>query len=172
MGFACLPLFIGDPIVLVVDAAYIAILLLIIVIDLEHRLILNVVVYPATLLALGGSLLLPPRENTLPAALAGAVVGFALFYALYWLGGRLFGRGALGFGDVKLAMLLGAMLGFHRILYVLVLAIVLGGAVSILLLLAGRAGRRTYLPYGQYLAIAGIVMLIWGSAIMAWYGGG
>lgn len=167
--FAALPLLIADPIVLAVDALYMAILVLIIVIDLEHRLILNVVVYPATLLALALSLLVPPGENGILLALVGTAVGFVLFYALYWLGGRLFGRGALGFGDVKLAMLLGAMLGFHRILFALFLAIVLGGVVSVVLLVSGRARRRTVLPYGQYLAIAGMVLLIWGGDVLAWY---
>ena len=52
----------------------------------------------------------------------------------------------------------------------LVLAILLGGVVSILVLVASRrVNKRTYLPYGQYLAIGGIIMLIWGMQVFEWY---
>ncbi|MCA9976141.1 MAG: prepilin peptidase, partial [Anaerolineales bacterium] len=107
--------------------------------------------------------------NNIRLALVGAVVGFVLFYIAYWIGQLMFGPGALGYGDVKLAMAMGAMLGFHRILFALGLAIVLGGVISGVLLLSRRFHRYTYLPYGQYLAIAGIIMLIWGVRIAEWY---
>lgn len=167
--FASLPSLITHPVSLVVNAFYIAVLILVIVIDLEHRLILNAVTFPVTGLALLGSLVVPPEENTLLLAAAGALVGFLVFYATYWIGQLMFGPGALGFGDVKLAMAMGAMLGLHRILFGLMLAILLGGIISALLLLSRRFGRRTYLPYGQYMAIAAIVMLIWGRQIYMWY---
>jgi leader peptidase (prepilin peptidase)/N-methyltransferase len=66
-------------------------------------------------------------------------------------------------------MVLGAMLGFHRIIFALGLAILLGGGGSLLLLLSRRAGRHSYTPYGQYLAMAGIVMLVWGVQVVEWY---
>lgn len=170
--FALLPALIPNPINLAVNSFFIAILILVIVIDLEHRLILNVVTFPATVLALLGSLLVTNEENTLLKALVGAVVGFLFFYAAYWIGQKMFGPGALGFGDVKLVMAMGAMLGLHRILFALVLAILLGGVISLVVLVVNRQiNRRTYLPYGQYLAIAGIIMLIWGVQIFQWYTG-
>lgn len=154
----------------VVNSFYIAILILVIVIDLEHRLILNVVTFPATALALAGSLIVSNEENTLRLSLVGAVVGFVFFYGAYWIGQLLFGPGALGYGDVKLAMAMGAMLGFHRIIFALVLAIFLGGLVSAIVLFVNRrVNRRTFLPYGQYLAIGGIIMLLWGVQIYDWY---
>jgi leader peptidase (prepilin peptidase)/N-methyltransferase len=168
--FALLPTQIPEPTDLGVDSIYIGILILVIVIDLEHRLILNVVTFPATALALGGSVIVTQRENTLPLALVGAITGFVLFYMVYQGGQLLFGPGALGYGDVKLAMAMGAMLGFHRILFALMLAIVLGGLISAAILFVNRrVNRRTYLPYGQYLAIAGILMLIWGVRVFEWY---
>ena len=51
------------------------------------------------------------------------------------------------------------------------LAIVLGGLGSLILLLSRRFHRYSYVPYGQYLAVSGIVMLIWGGQIADWYGG-
>jgi leader peptidase (prepilin peptidase)/N-methyltransferase len=168
--FSFLPFFITELQNLAVNSFYIAVLILVIVIDLEHRLILNVVTFPVTALALAGSLLVTDEQNTLLAALLGAAIGFILFYIVYWLGQMLFGPGALGYGDVKLAMTMGAMLGLHRILFALALAILLGGIVSMMVLFVNRnVNRRTYLPYGQYLAIAGILMLIWGVRLVEWY---
>ncbi|WP_420627317.1 prepilin peptidase [Candidatus Leptofilum sp.] len=163
--FAILPLFLTDWVDAAVNSFHIAVLILIIVTDLEHKLIFNKVVWPATAIALLTSLIVSPEENNLRLALVGAVVGFAIFYVLYWLAQMLYGaeRVPLGYGDVKLAMLMGAMLGFHRIIFALILGIFLGGVISLLLLISRRVDRTTALPYGQYLAIAGIIMLIWGA---------
>ncbi|MFQ5419669.1 MAG: prepilin peptidase [Anaerolineae bacterium] len=170
--FAFLPSLITDPINLAINSFYMAVLMLIIVIDLENKLILNVVTFPATALALLGSFLVTPDENNWKLALAGAVVGFVVFFAFYWIGQLLFGPGALGFGDVKLALLLGAMLGFHRIFFALVIGVALGGVGSLLaLIISRRVGRFTYLPYGQYLAVAGMIVLIWGGQMYRGYVG-
>ena len=163
--FAILPTFLTNWVDVAVNSFHIAVLILIIVTDLEHRLIFNKVIWPATAIALVTSLLVSPEENNLRLALLGAVVGFVIFYVLYWLAQFLYGaeRIPLGYGDVKLAMLMGAMLGFHRIFFALMLGVLLGGVFSLLLLLTRRVNRDTALPYGQYLALGAIVMLIWGA---------
>jgi leader peptidase (prepilin peptidase) / N-methyltransferase len=154
---------------LLINALYIAVLVLIIVIDLEHRLILDVVTLPMTGLALLFSFVLTNEQNNIWLALVGAVTGFLIFYFAYWIGQLMFGPGALGFGDVKLAMLMGAMIGFHRIIFALILGILLGGLISALLLVSGRFSRSQHLPYGQYLALGGIIMILWGVQFVAWY---
>ena len=113
--FAFLPSLITVPQDLIINTIYIAILILVIVIDMEHKLILHVVTVPATIFALAASFIV--TDNNIKLALAGAVTGFVLFYIAFWLGQLLFGPGALGFGDVMLSMAMGAMLGFHRILF-------------------------------------------------------
>jgi leader peptidase (prepilin peptidase)/N-methyltransferase len=169
--FAFLPALIPEPLNLAVNSFHIAVLLLITVTDLEHRLIFNAVTYPATGLALLGSLLVTPAENNLRLALLGAAVGYVIFFVLYKIAQFIYGSGsgALGAGDVKLAMLLGAMLGFHRIFFALFLGILVGGLVSLLLLVTRRAGRASTMPYGQYLTTAGIIMLIWGVQYVQQY---
>lgn len=168
--FTALPSLIPDLRNLIINSLYIAILILVIVIDLENKLILDVVTLPATALAILGSFVVTADENNWRLSLVGAAVGFVLFFIFYWIGQKIFGPGALGFGDVKLSMTLGAMLGFHRIFFTLILAIFLGGVVSlIILLLNRRVNARSYLPYGQYLAVAGIVMLLWGVQVFQWY---
>ncbi len=166
--FALLPSLIAHPVNLGVNALYTAVFILIIVTDLEHRLILDVVTYPITLLAIALSFVV--TDNSWQAALLGTAVGLFFFALIYWGAQLIYGAGsvAFGLGDVKLAMAMGAMLGFHRVLFAYVLGILLGGVVSLLVLLL-RRNRRLYLPYGQYLAIAAIVMLLWGAQIAAWY---
>lgn len=167
--FATLPWLIMPAVDLIIYSVYIAVLILVIVIDLEHRLILHVVTFPTTAFALVGSFFL--TDNNLRLAIVGAVAGFIFFYLAYLLGKRLFGAGALGFGDVTLATMMGAMLGFQRIFFALVLGILLAGIFSLLALASRRASRRTYFPYGPFLAIGGITMIIWGDQIYHWVTG-
>jgi leader peptidase (prepilin peptidase)/N-methyltransferase len=167
--FATLPWLITPAVDLVIYSFYIAVLILVIVIDLEHRLILHVVTFPTTALALLASFLL--TDNNIQLAIVGAVAGFIFFYLAYLLGRKLFGPGALGFGDVTLAMMMGAMLGFQRIFFALILGILLAGLFGLLALASRRASRRTYFPYGPFLAIGGITMIIWGDQIYHWVTG-
>lgn len=167
--FALLPWLIMPAVNLVIYSIYIAILILVIVIDLEHRLVLHVVTFPTTAFALVASLFLTnnPMLSFL-LSLAGAVTGFIFFFLAYLLGKRLFGPGALGFGDVTLATMMGAMLGFHRIFFALIIGIFLAGAYGLLVLATRRASRRSYFAYGPFLAIGGIVVIIWGDQILSW----
>ncbi len=164
--FAALPWLVPDPTTRFFTALYSAILILIIVIDLEHFLILHVVTLPGTALALLAAFIIPDQNWRL--ALAGAASGFLLFFLFYWIGQLLFGAGALGFGDVTLSLLLGAMLGFDRIFFALLLGILLGGVSSLIIMVLRRRGRF-HIPYGPYLAVSGIVMLIWGRQVFLWY---
>lgn len=168
--FGFLPILIQDPISRAITAFYLAVLILIIVIDLEHRLILHVVTIPTTAIAiLGFSWLLP--DNNMRLAAVGAFTGFIIFYIFYWLGNRFYGAGALGFGDVTLSMTMGAMLGFGFIMQTLVMGILIGGILSLLLIVTRIVNRSSYVPYGPFLAIAGMIMLIWRQPIIEWYFG-
>lgn len=165
-------------------ALFTSILLLITVIDLDHRLILNVVVLPATIVAF----LLSPimRDQATPAlsllnALLGAAVGYILVLGIYFLG-RLFARVmsrargrdldevAFGLGDVKLAGLVGALVGFPSIIVALVYTILLGGVVSFMVLLFQLMVRRRYaafmaIPYGPFFTITAWTLMIWGRGL-------
>ena len=167
--FALLPSLIPELRNLIVNSFFIAVLILVIVIDLEHKLILNVVTFPATAVALAASLIVTRDQNSIFLALSGAVLGLVIGYILYGFGSLVSGAGAFGMGDVKLAMAMGAMMGLHRIPFALILGIVIGGIISLLLLITRLVSRRDALPYGQYLATGGIIMLIWGVQIFEWY---
>lgn len=165
--FALLPVLLHTPADLIFSAVYVALLVLVIVTDLEHRLILHAVTFPGILLGLVGSLFV--TYNNLSLALIGAVTGFIFFFFLYWLGKRLLGAGALGFGDVTLATMIGAMTGFPLVILALVMGILLGGLVTALLLLTRRLTMRSYVAYGPFLAVAGITAVVWGQGLLRWY---
>lgn len=166
-----------------------AILLLLAVIDLEHKLILNTVVLPATLLALllapvviGGQTSLDSSSMSfwINSAL-GLALGYLLVFPIYFIGKVLVRvmshRGqmssdtvAFGQGDVKLAGLVGALVGFPNVLYVIIYAILLGGVGAFLAILIQLARRRGYsvftaIPYGPYFIIAGWFFLIGGYSV-------
>ena len=143
----------GEPRVI---ASFAAILILLAVIDLEQRRVPNVVVLPAVAFALGVAW----RNGYLLGAAGGAVLAFAVFLALYALGRRLYGPGALGMGDVKLAGLIGAMVGLAWLPHALVLGILLAGIAAAGLLVSGRAGCGDLLPYGSFMALAAVAILL------------
>ncbi len=167
--FAFLPTLIPEINNLLVNSFFIAVLILVIVIDLEHKLILNVVTFPITAVALALSFVVTLDQNNIRWALAGALFGLVISYVMYWFGQLAFGPGAFGLGDVKLAMMMGAMMGLPRIPFALIIGVILGGVLSLILLLLGLVKRDDALPYGQYLASGGIVMLIWGVQIYEAY---
>jgi leader peptidase (prepilin peptidase)/N-methyltransferase len=152
---------------LILVSIYTAILILVTVTDLEHRLIFNVVILPSILLALVAAFFTPGLYW--PSSLVGGAAAFIITYLIALLGVFLFGYGAFGAGDVTLSIFLGLILGFPYILFSLVFGIFLAGFVSFLLLITRRVNRKVYIPYGPFLTITGWIMLIWGEQIWQYY---
>jgi leader peptidase (prepilin peptidase)/N-methyltransferase len=148
-------------------AALLALLPTVAAIDIECHIIPNRLMYPA-LIALP-LLLVLARILGAPVDLRGMGIGFAAY------GGALFVvalvSGGMGMGDVKLAALIGSVLGALGLRYIAVaagVAIVLGGVGGVLALLAGR-GRKAAIPFGPYLAAGAVVAALWGRPIADWY---
>ncbi|MBI1848128.1 MAG: prepilin peptidase [Candidatus Rokubacteria bacterium] len=95
-------------------------------------------------------------------ALIGAAVCGGIFLAIILASG-----GGMGGGDMKLAAMLGAFLGWRAGLFALFVAVVLGGAVATALLVSGRKGRKDPIPFGPCLASGGAAALLWGSRALA-----
>ena len=144
----------GDPGAALLAGFFCAVLVLLAVIDWEQRRLPNGVVLPALAAAVALS-------ATPWAAAATAAGAFLVFLGLYALGRRLYGPGALGMGDVKLAALVAAVVGPGAAGGALLLGVLLAGGAAALWLLRGRAGRGATLPYGAFLAVAGVAVLLW-----------
>jgi leader peptidase (prepilin peptidase)/N-methyltransferase len=150
---------------------YSCLFIVIFVIDLEHGLILNKVLYPAMVAALLIAIFLPQPAwipqlwvHGLPNFALGGAIGFVIFLLL-----ALVSRGGMGFGDVKLAALIGLATGFPLTLLAVTMGAILGGLTAIILLATKKRGRKEAIPFGPFLAVAAMVTLVWGNNIVNWY---
>ncbi len=156
----------GFGIELAVIAFYFCLFLVLLVIDLEHHLILNKVVYPSIVVALALSIFLPELDSvpSVASAATGGAIGLGLFLLI-----TVVSRGGMGWGDVKMAALIGLVTGFPLIFVALLLAVVLGGLVAWILILLKVRSRKQSIPFGPFLALATMATLLWGSDILNWY---
>jgi leader peptidase (prepilin peptidase)/N-methyltransferase len=162
-----------------------SVFLVIIFIDWEHKLILNRMTLPATIIALvilaldsifPESHILGNLKEVWPASgilnisilngvIAGAI-GLTFFLIIFLINPR-----GMGMGDVKLAGLIGLVTGLPLVTVALLIGIFIGGLVAIVLLVLRLKGRKDVIPYGTFLAIGPIVTLLWGVEIYQWYQG-
>jgi prepilin signal peptidase PulO-like enzyme (type II secretory pathway) len=137
---------------IVLALIYSAILFEIAVIDLHTRLVLNVLSYPAAVLAIGCSGFWSGIGVT--SSLLGGIGALVVFLII-----EMVGRGAMGRGDTKLAAVIGFMRGFPSVWQALFVGIVTGGFFAAGLLLAGRS-RRTTFAYGPALAVGALISML------------
>lgn len=136
-------------------------------IDLRHQIIPNKLTYPATLASAPVIVLAWLIGDA--ADPVKAVIGFLAFGGGIFLVASV--SGGMGFGDVKLAALIGLVLGSLGLRFVGVSAgatIVLGGVGGLLALTMGR-GMKSKIPYGPYLAAGAVVAGLWGDPLASWY---
>jgi leader peptidase (prepilin peptidase) / N-methyltransferase len=105
----------------------------------------------------------------LTSAVLGAVFGYLALWTVYWVFKLLTKKEGMGYGDFKLLAALGAWLGWQMLPLVILLSSVVGAGVGIILIVLARMGRNIPLPFGPYLAMAGLVALLWGKSIMDSY---
>lgn len=100
----------------------------------------------------------------------GAVVGYLSLWSVYWLFKIVTGKEGMGHGDFKLLAALGAWLGWQLLPAVILLSSVVGAVVGISLMVFRKHGREVPIPFGPYLAAAGVLCLWFGEAIQrAWF---
>ena len=164
----------GAPVVMV--CAGVALLVAIAVIDLEHRLIPNRLVIPSVLVLLVLAPFWPElgidralvfeqaHVSSLTNSLAaggGALLVFLAVKVVYPTG--------MGAGDVKMAGMLGLLVGYPGIAVALWTALVVGGAVAVGLLALGGRSRKDAMPFGPFLSAGGIMALLAGTEIIDFY---
>ena len=98
-------------------------------------------------------------------AVIGAIAGYLSLWAVYWLFKLIRGKEGMGYGDFKLLAAIGAWLGWKMLPAVILLSSLVGAVVGILLIWLAKHGRHVPIPFGPYLAAAGIIALFWGDAI-------
>ena len=132
-------------------------------IDLETGLLPDAITMPLLWSGLVFNLLdtFAPLRDCVIGAMAGYVVLWAVGHGFRLLTGR----EGMGYGDFKLLAVLGAWLGWQALPAVLLLASLAGALVGVTLVARGRTSRDTPLPFGPYLAAAGLLVLYWGDVV-------
>jgi leader peptidase (prepilin peptidase) / N-methyltransferase len=144
-----------------------AAMVVVVFIDFEHQLIPDRITLPGLVLGLAASFLGPPGPAS---AAMGALVGGGALYAVGLAYEKVRGIEGMGGGDVKLGLMLGAFTGWQGALFSLMAASAAGAVVGLALVAAKRAGGRTALPFGAFLAPAGVLALFVAPAVFSWYG--
>jgi leader peptidase (prepilin peptidase)/N-methyltransferase len=136
------------------------------VIDLEHRILPDVITLPGIVLGFVLSLFMPPGWMD---SLIGIIVGGGSL----WLMGELYFRirheEGMGFGDVKMLAMIGAFLGWKLMLLTLVLSSFVGSIVGVAMIASNRGDMKYALPFGTFLAIGAMVASTVGDRIITWY---
>ena len=136
-------------------------------IDLDTQLLPDDITLP--LLWLGLAFNLGDTYTNLPAAVIGAMAGYLALWSVFWLFKLATGKEGMGYGDFKLLAAIGAWLGWQMLPLTILLSSLVGAVVGIVLIAVARHGRNVPIPFGPYLAAAGLIALFWGEAITERY---
>ncbi|MEJ2308648.1 MAG: A24 family peptidase [Gammaproteobacteria bacterium] len=136
-------------------------------IDLDHHLLPDSMTLPLIWL---GLLLNTRSVFTDPvSAIIGAVAGYLVLWGVFHLFRLLTGKEGMGYGDFKLLAAFGAWFGWQLLAQILILSSMAGALIGISLILVRRHEHDVPIPFGPYLALAGVIALFFGQQINAWY---
>lgn len=136
-------------------------------IDFDTQLLPDAITLP--LLWFGLGLNLASTYVELPSAVVGAMVGYLSLWTVFWLFKLATGKEGMGYGDFKLLAALGAWLGWEMLPAIILLSSAVGALVGITLIVVARHGRNVPIPFGPYLAAAGVIALFWGPQLTRSY---
>jgi leader peptidase (prepilin peptidase) / N-methyltransferase len=176
----------GFTLELAVSIIYGSMFVTIFVIDLENQLVLDRIIFPGMIIAFALSFFRPEIAG-LDSLGSGMVIraidpvaGEAVSQAVISLMGGLLGLvvmslpyiiypNGMGMGDIKLAALVGLMVGYPLIILALLISWILGGVVAAILLALKIKGRKDRIPAAVFMVSAALVVLLWGQDIWMWY---
>ncbi len=144
-------------------------LLALALIDLDHKLLPDRLTLPLLWAGLLFALLGDAALTDLRGAVIGAMAGYLSLWSVYQLFKLVTGKEGMGYGDFKLLAALGAWLGWQMLPLVIVLSAVVGAVTGIGMIIALGRDRQIPIPFGPFLAAAGVVALLWGEPLIAAY---
>lgn len=105
----------------------------------------------------------------LPDAVIGAIAGYLSLWSVYWLFKLATGKEGMGYGDFKLLAAIGAWLGWQMLPLTILFSSLVGAVTGVGLIVVKRHGRNVPIPFGPYLAAAGVIALLWGDSLTTLY---
>ena len=136
-------------------------------IDFDTQLLPDSITLPLLWLGLLVNLIGGPVD--LRSAVIGAMAGYLFLWSVYWMFRLVTGKEGMGFGDFKLLAAIGAWTGWQMLPLVVLLSSAIGAVVGISLIVFHKHGREVPIPFGPYLAGAGLIALFWGPALTQRY---
>ncbi len=149
-------------------------LLALAVIDLDHQLLPDSITLPLLWAGLIFSLFSAPVAGTelFPdprSSIIGGAAGYLSLWSIYHLFRLITGKEGMGYGDFKLLAALGAWMGWQMLPVIIVMSAAVGAVSGLAMILFGGHQRQVPIPFGPYLAAAGVVALFWGPQLMSLY---
>ncbi|MDR2626228.1 MAG: A24 family peptidase [Zoogloeaceae bacterium] len=142
-------------------------LLALAMIDLDTQLLPDAITLP---LLWGGLLCnLSGQFVPLSQAVIGAMAGYLALWSVYWLFKLVTGKEGMGYGDFKLLAALGAWLGWQLLPLIILFSSAVGAIVGGFLIVLAKRGREVPIPFGPYLAMAGVIAIFWGKPLTQYY---
>jgi leader peptidase (prepilin peptidase)/N-methyltransferase len=151
-----------------VHCYFVSSLIVIFFIDLEFQIIPDKITLPGIVVGLAASIFInPPGVIN---ALVGFVVGGGALLAVAYLGEWMFKKEAMGGGDIKMAAMMGAFVGWQKVLLIFLGGALVGMIVSLVWILFSKKVRSERLiPFGPFLALAALIVVIYGDQILRYY---
>ena len=146
---------------------FVAALIVITFIDLDHQIIPDVISLPGIIVGFVCSFFVP--WLTWIDSLLGVVIGGGILLAIAWIYEKVAKREGMGGGDIKLLAMLGAFLGWKAVLPIIFVASLVGSLIGIPLMLLQKGDTKLAIPFGPFLAFAATVYLFWGRELVYWY---
>jgi len=142
-------------------------LIIIAFIDLNEEIVPDVISLPGIVIGFAISFFVP-YISFINSAL-GVVVGGGIILIIGLAGSVIFKKEAMGGGDVKLAAMIGAFLGWRYIIISLFLGFFLGALAGIILIMSKIKSREDVVPFGPFIVLGSFITLLWGEQIISWY---
>ena len=146
---------------------FIATLLVITFIDIDHQIIPDVISLPGIPIFFAASFVLP--DITLVESIMGILIGGGSLWIVAQLYYMLTRKEGMGGGDIKLLAMMGAIIGWKGVLFTIFMASAVGTVVGMLVMLKTRTSMKLKVPFGPFLAIGAIAYIFLGPQLMAWY---
>ncbi|MCA1593617.1 MAG: prepilin peptidase [Acidobacteria bacterium] len=170
------------------DLIFVASVLALIFIDAEHMILPDVITLPGFVFALVARALVPNLYGvgfladgylagwpvwavSLAGAALGALVGGGFLWLVGWLWERVRGVEAMGLGDVKMMLMVGAFLGWPLTVLTIFLGVLTGSVAGIVIMFRRGRDMQMLLPFGIFLGIGAIFSMLFGQPLVEWYAG-
>ncbi len=148
---------------------FIAGLLIITFIDIDHKIIPDMISLPGILIGFAAAFIMP--DLGYKNSLAGILIGGGSLYTIAWIYTLITKREGMGGGDIKLLAMIGAFIGWQGVIFTIFTASALGTAAGLIQMIISRSNMKLAIPFGPFLSMGAITFIFFGRALIAWYFG-